>query len=484
MKVVFLIPPVLDGTRDVDRCFGCNYSIYFLPLLPVLYMATLLKSEADTVTIIDFPAHKKTRNDFEDFIREDDADVYIFYTVFLCQQTDRIARDMLRKRPKGKAHFIFTGPQPTYFPDTFLDGEDTFVARGEPEFTVQELFRVLKSHAVPEALPGVSYFKGNAIVHNAAAPLIADIDQVPIPDRTLLDHKPYYNPKLRKMPHASIMTSRGCFGRCWFCVPSSLDYARELEHKSHFEKKPPPRLHSPQRVIEEFTQIARLGFRSVSVLDNEFLWSEQRTLEICEGIKGLGLEWSCLTRPDMITDKSAQAMAEAGCAYVDLGTESFDQRILDAIRKDMTPRDTRLAVETLRRHKIEVEINILFGATPEETEETIKKSIREVKKLNADYVLFSIANPFPGTDFYYAAKREGWMVYGDYVPRDPAKDSIISYPHLSQKKLERLLAYAYLSYYFSPRYLMRQLLHLKGPRDFFNKTSTILKFLKKNYLQG
>ena len=89
-----------------------------------------------------------------------------------------------------------------------------------------------------------------------------------------------------------------------------------------------------------------------------------------------------------------------------------------------------------------------------------------------DYVLFSIANPFPGTEFYAAAKKEGWLYYGEYVPVDPAKSSVISYPHLSKEKLEYFVSYAYLSYYFNLRYLWRQLMNLGGPRDFAQKFST------------
>lgn len=482
MKVTFLIPPVLDGTFDVDRCFGCNYSIYFLPLMPVLYTATLLKEYADEISILDFPAKKKSIKEFEEFISKDNSDIYIFYTVFLCQNTDLIARRMLRSA-RSNAYFIFCGPQPTFAPETFLDKSDTFVVRGEPEFATKDLIQALKSNTGLDKITGLSYKSDSKIIHNPSPYYIQDLDEIPIPDRTLLDHTPYYNPKLRKTPHAAVVTSRGCFGRCWFCVPNSLAYTRELEYKKYCGKKPPPKLHSAERVIKEFYNIAEGGFKSVSVIDDEFLWDQNRSLQICEGIKSLGLEWSCLARPDKINEKIACAMAAAGCSYVDLGTESFDEDVLAAIRKDMSPEDTKMAVKILKRYNIQPEINILFGATPKETEDTIKKTLRELKKLDVDYVLFSIANPFPGTDFYYAAKKEGWMYYGDYVPVDPAKNSIISYPHLSKQRLEQLISWSYLSFYFNPRYLIRQLLKVRSPKDFFNKAATATKFFIKNFIK-
>lgn len=480
MKVTFLIPPVLDGTRDVDRCFGCNYGIYFLPLLPVLYAATLIKPEVESVVIIDFAANKKTKQDFTDFIERDDSDVYVFYTVFLSQKTDIMARQAIR-RIRKEACFIFCGPQPTFSPEAFLDEKDTFAVRGEPEFIIREAIRAFKSKTGIGAVNGLSYRTDSGIQHNPGAPLVTDIDRMPIPDRSMLDHKPYFNPKLRRQPHTAILTSRGCYGRCWFCVPNSLSYTAELEYKKTQGRKPAPRLHSAARVIEEFRNIASLGFRSVSVIDDEFLWDEKRTLEIAGGIKGLGLEWSCLARPDKVTGRAAEAMHEAGCAYVDLGTESFVQEVLDDIRKDMSVSDTENAVRALKKHRIQVEINVLLGATPKETEETIRRTLREIRKLNVDYALFSIANPFPGTDFYCAAKAGGWMRYGDYVPVDPARESIISYPHLPKEKLEKFVSYAYTSFYFNPRYLFRQIFRLKGFKDFRNKLSAAINLIKRNF---
>jgi len=482
MKVSFIIPPVLDNTANVDRCFGCNYNIYFLPLLPVLYSATMIKGDVESVSITDFAALGRSAQEFKDFIAADNSDVYVFYTVFLSQNTDLAARQLIRAR-HPHARFIFFGPQATYAAPSFLDAEDTVLVRGEPEFVMQELIRKLACGADFTAIRGISFRHGGAAVDNPPAPLISDIDSLPIPDRALLDHSPYCNPKLSRLPHTAALTSRGCFGQCWYCVPNSLSYAREIEYKKYLGHKPPARLHSARRVIDEFRAIAGQGFKSVSIIDDQFIWDEARTIEICRGIKDLNLEWSCLCRPEKISREVAEAMAEAGCGYVDLGTESFDENVLASIKKNMSPGDTKEAVEVLRKAGIEVEINILLGATPVETEASIKKTLREVRRLNADYVLFSIANPFPGTEFYQAAKAQGWMYYGDYVPVDPAKSSIISYPHLSKKRLEQLLAHAYLSFYLNPAYLVRQVLKIRSFSEFKSKFRAFANFMYKNFIK-
>ena len=482
MKITFVIPPVLDNTRDVDRCFGCNYSIYFLPLLAMLYPATLLKQRGHHAAILDFAARAKSARAFREFAASDDSDVYCFYTVFLSQQTDRLARELIRAA-RPSARFIFYGPQPTWDANLFLDGDDSYVVRGEPEFAIRNLVDAFESRADPGTVDGVSWRAPSGIVENRPAPLIRDLDSLPVPDRSLLDHRPYTNPKLHRKPHTAILTSRGCYAKCWYCVPNSLSYARELEYKRHRGVKPPARLHSAGRVVDEFTTLADQGFRSVSVIDDQFLWNESRTVAICEGIRRLKLEWSCLARADRVSEKAAGAMAEAGCAYVDLGTESFDQKVLDAVKKDIKAAETERAVRILKKCGIAVELNILMGATPEDSEESIEHTLREVKRLDVDYALFSIANPFPGTEFYEAAKANGWLVHGDYVPVDPARSAIVSYPHLSKERLEELAARAYRQHYLTPRALWREVRKTRSLADFRDKLVTGARFIRRNFMQ-
>lgn len=480
------MPPPLDGKRAADRCYGCNYGIYFLPHLPTLYMATILNINGFDATIKDFAANNETKNDFTKFISQDDSDVYVFFTVVLSEDTDIKARQIIRSiRNRDDIKFVYCGTQATWNPNAFLDDKDSFVVRGEPDFGILDVVKVIKGEKTAKNVKGLSFVKKGEVTHTSVREPLKDIDIVPIPNRSLLDHSPYYNPKLSKTPHTAVLTSRGCFGKCWYCIPNSLCFARELEYKRYFGKKPAPRLHSVERVINEFREIANLGFKSVTIIDDEFLWNDNRTISICEGIKDLNIEWSCLARPDMITEKSAKAIAKAGCSSVSLGVESFNQSVLDAIRKEMKVEDIHNAVRILKDYGIEPVINVLMGATPIETEEIIRKTIDTIKKLNVKYVLYNIASPFPGTDFYYAAKKNRWFITEDneYHPIDPSQEAIISYLHLSSKKLEELLSYAYKSHYFNLRYIGRQIKSIKSVKDFMNKATTAVNLMRK-YVVG
>ena len=177
--------------------------------------------------------------------------------------------------------------------------------------------------------------------------------------------------------------------------------------------------------------------------------------------------------------RAAEAMAAAGCSYVDLGAESFDQKVLDAVGKNMRAEATEHAVRILKRHGIAVELNILLGATPVDSEASIARTLTELERLDVDYALFSIANPFPGTDFYQAAKANGWLAYGDYIPVDPAKNAIISYPHLSQRRLEELARRAYRRHYLRPKALYRELRKIRSPADLRDKLVAGLRLVRR-----
>ena len=93
-----------------------------------------------------------------------------------------------------------------------------------------------------------------------------------------------------------MISSRGCAYNCYYCVPNSLDFAREIEFKRYdpMRKKPPVRMRSAKNIIEEIKMLHSQGFNSISFLDDQFVWNKERIIKICDGIKDLNMEWSCL----------------------------------------------------------------------------------------------------------------------------------------------------------------------------------------------
>ncbi|MFH0926699.1 MAG: radical SAM protein, partial [bacterium] len=470
MKITFFDPPNSKGKESVERVFGCNLTIYPVPNIFALTTAAVLRNEGHQVNYIDAANSYWTKSQFEDFLRNDDSVVLSIHSVNLSKEIDLMALEMIRDI-KGSTLVVFTGPAPTYQPNEFIKDKNVYVIRGEPEFTFTELINELAKPPQERSfdkIEGLSFMNnGMSIQDNPPRTPISDLDSLPFPARDLLDKRLYYNPKIGLTPWTVVLTSRGCCYRCIYCVPCSLSFSRELEYKKYYGQKPPVRKRSVENIIKEICLLKEQGYKAISIIDDNFIWGEERTIAICNGIKGLGLQWGCLARAEHITEKVACAMAEAGCQYIDLGAESFNQEILDYIHKDLKVADVYKAIKILKKYGIDVKLNILLGTSPLETEKIVLENIKIVKKLKVSTVMFSIASPFPGTEFYNIVKQNHWFDKGDYYPTYLQKKAIVSYPNLSAKDLERLLKKANYSYYLSPSFIVQGLKRIKSFRGLF-----------------
>jgi anaerobic magnesium-protoporphyrin IX monomethyl ester cyclase len=452
MKITFLEPPSIED-KVPERLAGCTYELYHFPDLANLYPLTMLHQAGYDVCYVDSGLEKLGEEGFMKRVEGDRSSIYVIHSVILSKRTDlHFMRKILGG--KGNIRFILHGPEPTRVPEQYLIDPRVLVCRGEIENKIMECIR-------GEKPAGVSFSRDGEVVHVEPSLELVDLDALPIPHRFHPSIRKYalsyFNPKFRGRPYTAMMASRGCSFRCLFCVPNSISFARELEHIRYFGRKPPPSIASADRVSAEFEAIAEGGYRSVMVLDDQFLWGKRRTLEICRMIEGFSLEWGCLSRADFLTDEEViRALAKSGCVSIDIGVESFRQKVLDYIRKDLEAGTARKAVALLKRHGIDPKLNLMFGTCPEETEEDIAYTVKEAKKLGIDNVMFSVATPFKGTEFYHFCKSRGYLTDdSDYI--NPLGKSVISYPGLKGRDLERLQRKAYRTFYLRPGFMLKRL---------------------------
>ena len=238
MKITFLVPPPIDGNIP-ERVAGCAYLLYYVPNIFLLSAAAVLEKAGYEVRYIETTIKKWDRGHFLTFLKEDLSDVYGFYSVNLSKNTDFRALNDIREI-RGDVPIVFFGPAPSDRPAEFVVDDNTYVVRGEPEYTMLELIRALETKSVGTGIKSVSFKKNDEILNNANREPIEDLDALPFPARHLLEERDvYYNPKLGKRPFTAVCTSRGCSYRCIYCVPSSLSFSRELEYKHYLGKKPP-----------------------------------------------------------------------------------------------------------------------------------------------------------------------------------------------------------------------------------------------------
>lgn len=471
MKITFLVPPPIKGQRPAERSSGCTHVVYPTPNIYELTVAALIeKSGHFDVAYHDF-TYEKT--DLRTFISSDDSDFYSIWTVNLSVDTDLHAVDIIHSvRPD--VYCFMLGPGPTYYINKCLSRDHTIVLRGEPDMMLLELLEAFRTgQPAWEEIDGISYKKDGKIVNNKPHALLRNLDELPFPARHLLGNRTFHNPKLKITPYTPALTSRQCPFKCIYCVPSSLTFAREIEFRRYNGRKPFVSFRSTENVIEELKMLHEQGYKAVGFMDDNFIWNEKRTREICDALKKYGFKWGCQARVDEITEPIAKMLSESGCMYIDLGVESFNDEILKYIKKGITQKQIYDAIDLLKKYNVPVKLNILIGTSPLETREILKDTFKRAKKLHVDQIMFNIVSPFPGTEFYDLAKKNNWITTGDYIPTDVQHKSILSYPNLSSKDMEHLLFKANLQYFLSPAFVIKQLKRFHSLKEFYSAAKAL-----------
>lgn len=469
MKVMFLEPPAVTA-RSPERFAGCTYELYHFPDLGNLYAFTMLHERGVEVDYLDASLLGDDEAAFTERLRAGPVDFLVLHAVVLAKPTDKHWIAKLRQlRPE--ATILVHGPEATRVPEEYIGTDPKVVViRGEMERALTEL--VLGEMKAPYGLSRFEPDQGKVVTYDPDPRGYIPFDDLPIParDHPSLDrykHR-YFNPKYQGRPHALVLTSRGCSFRCSFCVPNAISFSREMEGFRTLGRKPPVTKASPARIEAEFRWLKEHGYESLHIADDQFLWAKKRTLEICERVAPYQMEWGMLSRADFLTDEEVvAALAKAGCVSIDIGVESLKQDVLDRINKDLDVRDVYTAIRLLRKHGISPKLNIMFGTTPDETPEDILWTLRELKQLDITNVMFAIATPFKGTAFFDYCKENGYLI-DETDDLNPMGKAMISYPQLTNEKLEELERHAYRTFYLRPKVIANRLSRLRSVKDLVN----------------
>ncbi len=473
MKLTFIIPPEPTKESPAERTAGCTRVVYPAPNIYELYVVAMLEKHGYEVRYVDFVYDHKSVDDFNQFIASDKSDIYYIWSVNLSRAADLQARDTIH-RLHPDAYVCFMGPGATYFTKLYLENERDVVVRGEPEYTTLEWTQAIDNNTSWNEIKGLSYLHEGKMQHNPSRAVSNSFDELPFPARHHIAGREYHNPKLKLSPYTTMITSRNCPFKCIYCVPSSLSFARELEFRRDNNRKPPISYRSAESVEAELKELHAAGYRAIGFMDDEFIWTEERTRQMCNALKKYGFKWGCQARVDTITEPIARMLGESGCLYVDLGVESFNDEILKFIKKGITREQIYTAIRLLKKYKVPVKLNILIGTSPLETKETLRDTLRQAQELRVDQIMFNIVSPFPGTEFYQMAKENGWIAGGEYTPTNVQRESILNYPHLSARDMEKILYRYNLRYFLSPYVIWSHMQRFTS----FNEFKHALKALK------
>jgi radical SAM superfamily enzyme YgiQ (UPF0313 family) len=458
-KVLVLTPPSMYTSNVVrDLIYGCwckgkRIGGAQAPPLNLLYIATVLKDQGHDVIFIDALAEKKDLAYVK--TKAKDRDVVVISTSSMSYNEDASFLSKIKKINPNIKSIVF-GSHPTFEPEYCLSKDSVdIVVRREPEFIIKNVVNGLgEKNDIWKQVKGIGFKEGNKTIINPEAPLIADLDKLPIPDRSFLAKDvDYFSPIVARLPYTTMMTSRGCPGLCTFCnVPDFYG------HKSRFM--------SSQKVIDEIDHIIKNGYKEIWFRDETFTAYRRRNHEIMHEMikRKYDVTWIANARANMIDKETMALMKKAGCHMIKFGVESGVQHILDKVKKGTTLEQARKCFRWTHELGIETHAHVMLGM-PGETEETMKATIRFVKEIDPTTVTFGICTPYAGTPLFkdVIGKKVGLK---DGSEQDLGKIHTKAfynkyYTKVDEKTIEKYVKKAYRSFYLRPSYLIRTLFRIR-----------------------
>lgn len=250
----------------------------------------------------------------------------------------------------------------------------------------------------PFQIKGVLYRKNDKVIYTGDREYINDLDTLDWPKDYGIDLNRYLSKEIL------ILTSRGCPYACIYC-PISLAIGKRL------------RARSAKNVVDEIEYWFRRGYRRYNVLDDNFTYYKERTIEICNEIKGRrlgGLFLRCGNgiRADRVDRDVLKKMREVGFVHVGYGVESGSDRVLKTLKKGETIEEIEKAIRISVELGFDVSLFFVVGA-PGETIEDVEDSIRVSLKYPVIESRFYNLIPYPGTELFE------WIQDRKYFVRKP-----------------------------------------------------------------
>ncbi|RPJ55323.1 MAG: radical SAM protein [Acidobacteria bacterium] len=467
VDVLLVNPPSPDGgiwIRTQHRVGRRSREEMIWPQCSLAQLAALLHPDYK-VEVIDAIAERMSWQEFEKLLREKSPKYYLTQVTAPTLTNDMygvmLARSMGARTMAFGTH-VTPMPNETMRDYPALD----FVLRGEPELTLRELIDALENRAVAcpavltelfrktdpswqpalstEGGPDLSRIKGliwrqeGEIKRNVDRPFVPNLDDLPVPLYHLLPLSKYRMP-LMKGPFSFVVTSRGCPAGCKYCI-------------KHVSYQNSVRLLSPERIMEEISQLHSFGIRNIHMYADLFTVNREQVMGLCELIlkEGLKIRWTCNSRVDFVDEEMLKMMGRSGCWMISWGIESGNEQILRRAAKGANPKKAHQALSWARAAGIKNWGYFIIGL-PGETVETIRETIDLAKTLPLELALFHIAAPYPGTPFFFEVVENGWFREGtQWEQVDMDKGTVLQYENLSAEDLIHWQRRAFREWAFRP----------------------------------
>ena len=324
-------------------------------------------------------------------------------------------------------------------------------------FDFYKVPEILRLHGTKDALSAfekmddICYKKDGVWVSNPSVPF--DITRLGRPNRTYFDEHPN-NYNYLDLPHAAwVRTAYCCPYRCKFCMRNHMNTGK----------------YTRRDIADVVEEIAEIKSDNIYIVDDDFLYDEERILTFIRLIKEKGIrkKYICYGRSDFIAthEEIVKELADIGFYYFLVGLETIREKDIGKYNKRSTLKYNEESIRLC--HKYGVHMMAMFILDLDFTREDFRNLYKWIKKYELKHVAVSIYTPEMGLpeSEVYRDRIISWNP-GDY-----------DYLHLVCKP-DNLSVKAYYRCYY--RLMIKLFLKAKrdGVYDFLDYGSYIKDFMK------
>jgi len=475
MSILLLNPPEkLRVWAGIPKAMA--YGVYCFPPLGLMYIqAAVEKRLGKTVEIFDPVVDDLDYPEFERQLARYDLDLVGIETYTHSLPDVQMTINVIRKR-NPNAKIVLGGPHCSMFPEYAISikGIDAMIV-GDGEDAFCEIVTNHEAGKGFEGIAGVWWKSGGETIKNAERKTQKRLDAYPWPDRSRTRFKDYYLPGTKQPLVTTALTSRGCPHSCPFCLTYKKQY----------------RIRDIDNILDEMEHCVSLGITECHFVDDLFTPNSQWVLRFCDGVekRGLKFNWGYKTTIAGTTREQIRRCAETGCTKIHFGVESANNEGLDKWGKHCDTDDVHRIFKWCREEGVRSVAYIMLGGPHERTMDEAIKNVDEMIKLDADYAVFAVFSPYPGTESFEEGAKKGLFPADcwDKLMKDPLCG--VEVPacweeHLSRDQILELLKIAHRKFYMRPRVVARNVLGLASYQEFKRLTRGALSIAKLEMLDA
>jgi anaerobic magnesium-protoporphyrin IX monomethyl ester cyclase len=314
----------------------------------------------------------------------------------------RAACEMIGAARRAGARVIAAGADVSDAPEPYLLAGADVALLGEGLASLLALLPRLdarpdaRASELLEGLSGVASLAGGKVTAVNGARILPTPDQGELPAWDLVDIDRYRSTWLKAHGYFSLnmAASRGCSFRCAWC-------AKPIWGNQFLQR-------TPASVAAEMAHLKRAFTPDhVWFADDIFGFRVDWVTEFASAVwaDGGSIPFTIQTRADLVSERMARALRDAGCKEAWIGAESGSQRVLDAMNKGTKVAEIVTARARLKSVGIHVGFFIQLGYLDEQLADIL--ATRELlDTAMPDDVGVSVSYPLPGTKFYELVKTQ------------------------------------------------------------------------------